>query len=374
MKMNQKSMGCFLTILLILIIPAQLVSENSDQQSPKKLSDYRTVQWISYKGFTPVQIMRLDNNSDLVLACKNGKTRKQLQEMGISVNDSQLRLLQIFRVITLKDGLIKTAYPILGPSETRRIWTKSKIIAKNLATLIHSDVKEMVAFLKSWKRDKTAYTILFALTLDGMIWQNFREAGLTHPKKITAEQPFWSGEIWSYYPQRSFSCGTNTFVRGDYVVVLNWNKTANHLLSPFYRVFLKIDKKKLGAALSAGVFRDPQLKKTFATYGICDQTGRILLPVIKEDPKNKLYQISSRICKKMTRQLTSAKIMEQFTKTFRFRDIQQAMVIVYHEIMWDLMDEMEKSLGIKKPLAMVDAKKASPKNVAELMFLVEPKK
>lgn len=57
--MNQKSMSGFLAVLLFLMIPAQLVSDNPDQQPLKTLTDYRTAQWIPYNRLTPVQTMSL---------------------------------------------------------------------------------------------------------------------------------------------------------------------------------------------------------------------------------------------------------------------------------------------------------------------------
>ena len=343
--------NCFVAgILLLLIQPNPLLSKETEKQKPLKFKDYHTVQWISYRGYTPIKIMRLDNNSDIILACRYGKTREQLKQMGIEVIESQLKLLQIFKLISIKDGLIKTTFPILEPRLTGQMRSQSKKWARDLEKLIRPDVLKLLGILKSLGREKNAYPIVFAYVLDGMIWKDFKVADLVHSLKITTEKPFWAGEIWSYYPPRDFRSGTNTFQRGKYALKQNWNATANPMLKPFYREFLKLDKKIVGQILDKGLVHDPEVRKTFAKFGMCDDTGQLLIPVIKEEKNNKLYQLSRHISKTLADQVTAIVPLEQLKEKYEFRDIQQALVVVYHEIMWDLMEELKKNTGIKIPL------------------------
>jgi len=47
--------------------------------------------------------------------------------------------------------------------------------------------------------------------------------------------------------------------------------------------------------------------------------------------------------------------------------------ISYHELMWDLLDDLEKQGIIRKPIAFADPKKAQAKDIADLVFIVRGK-
>lgn len=57
-------------------------------------------------------------------------------------------------------------------------------------------------------------------------------------------------------------------------------------------------------------------------------------------------------------------------KTFNFRDNQQVLVIIYHELMWDLMDHWENKGLLKKPVDFTDTGKAEPSAIGDLVFIV----
>jgi hypothetical protein len=56
------------------------------------------------------------------------------------------------------------------------------------------------------KRERNTYSILFAFIVDGLVWGRFEERELVNKKEITADKPFWDGEVWAFSPPRKFSC------------------------------------------------------------------------------------------------------------------------------------------------------------------------
>jgi hypothetical protein len=59
---------------------------------------------------------------------------------------------------------------------------------------------------------------------------------------------------------------------------------------------------------------------------------------------------------------------------FGFRDAKQALVVAYHEMMWDLMDRLEAEGLVRKPVAFADPGHAQSSDIADLVFIVRGSK
>jgi hypothetical protein len=200
--MNVAKIRSFCAVIVLIFLTSQVNAQQSDKQQPLALDDYRVVQYISSAGYHPISIMLLDNNGDLLMACRQGNTREQLQEMNIHVKDSQIRLLEVYDLLSVEDGVLKTAFPILDPEQIGRIRAITKKAAPGLAEKLTADVTALVNLLGKSGYGKNAYSILFAYIVDGMIWSDFRDKELSTPTRIDAEHPFWAGEVWAFYPRR----------------------------------------------------------------------------------------------------------------------------------------------------------------------------
>jgi hypothetical protein len=54
---------------------------------------------------------------------------------------------------------------------------------------------------------------------------------------------------------------------------------------------------------------------------------------------------------------------------FHFRDKSQATIILYHEILWDIMDILVEKKIISKPVFFANPETATAKDAADLIFL-----
>ncbi len=152
----------------------------------------------------PHSIIQLDNNKDILWACKTDKTIEQLKTIDIKITQSQMRLLQDYRLLEKEKKIFKTSFPILDSSKTEYL----REIVKEAAVKIGSELKEEVNNSKEEGYEKNTYTILFSYILDVL---DLDELGLESIfiKPITAAEPFWVGLLWAFYQKRNFSCGTN---------------------------------------------------------------------------------------------------------------------------------------------------------------------
>ena len=115
--MNTFNNRPFYIMIMLIIFFSQINAQQSSKQEPKTLNDYRVIQYISSSGYDPIKVMRLDNNGDLLFACKKGKTKEQLHEMDILVGNSQIRLLEVYDLLLVENDILKTAFPILDAEQ-----------------------------------------------------------------------------------------------------------------------------------------------------------------------------------------------------------------------------------------------------------------
>lgn len=341
-----------------------IVNEN------REFSDYRVIQYISGTGPGPKNIMDLDNNGDILLACISGKTNEQLRAEGIEFAESQIQLLKSYRLLRKDGGILQTTFPIIDEDKTQRLRKYTKAIAFKLTESLRLDVAKLTGLLKSIHRENNTYSILFSYVIDGLIWTRFSEKGLTKEREITTETPFWDGEVWAIYPPRDFSSGTNSISDQGISLNVNWSEQTIPKMKPFVSDWKNL-LKMFEDYVEKGKVEDQNAIEVFAPFNLFDSSGCFTIPIIEEKEGNPLYDISSSISEILSGRVTELVDLGELQESFGFRDEEQTLIIVYHELMWDLIDNLEETGLIKKPVAFADPEKAKPEDIADLIFIVK---
>lgn len=224
--------------------------------------------------------------------------------------------------------------------------------------------------LKSEDHERSTYTILFSYVLDDLVWDELEEARIVMERKITGEKPFWAGFLWAVYPTRKFSSGTNSSTDQGVGLYLHWSKTGAKLIFSVYSDFeaytaLFEDIKKFGKVKNAKVM------EVFRPYNIFDSNGYLTIPVIIEDDHNKLYKLSKEISKQAGKEVSLSFDIQELMKKLSIPGIGETMVVIYHELMWDLLDYFESQGIIQKPIVFTSPEKAGLRDISDLMFIVK---
>jgi len=361
-------------IKLIIIILCQVLLSleiNAQQDKSREIpfKDYRIIQYITQDGRSPHSVMNMDNNGEILLACNEGKTRDQLNDAGFSFSESQIALMEMMRLLEEKDDLLSTVIPFLDGDKTGKIRAHNKSVVPRLADYIRQDVAQLSGVLESMTRKNNIYSILFSYILDGMVWDMFEEKNLVKKMEITAKAPFWSGEVWAIYPARAFECGTNSITDKGVSFKVNWSEKTIPKMIPFVADW-KNQLQMFNDYLEKGRVVNEEAKKVFAPFNLYDKDGYFTIPVIEEKEDNELYRISCAISEKVAERVPKILDLSGLTEKYGFRDNGQAMVIVYHEMMWDLMDYFEEEGLVGKPVAFASPEKVEQKDIADLVFIV----
>lgn len=109
----------------------------------------------------------------------------------------------------------------------------------------------------------------------------------------------------------------------------------------------------------------------FSKFNLFNESGHITVPILEENDKNSLYLQSKKIADSVADFLDQSLDIELLQREFGFADKSQAIVIMYHEILWDLLAELENKKIITKPTIFIAPDTAKDENVSDLIFFVK---
>ncbi|RJP81148.1 MAG: hypothetical protein C4524_02420 [Candidatus Zixiibacteriota bacterium] len=361
-------------VKLLLLLPAALLAASclalpaasGDSPTP---GDYEINYFVAAAEGSPQGIIGLDNNRALLWACREGRTAAELRTAGLAFTDSQLKLLVSWRLLIDDDGLYTTAFPILEAQTTPALRGRMRQAAAEMGPDLAPGIEAFTAELRRVGREGNAYTILFSYVLDDLVWEIWEMGGLLPDREITAETPFWAGVIWADYPPRAFSCGTNTISDQGVALKVNWSEPVIPKMLPFVS-----DWKHLGKLfdelVSTGRAVDPQARAVFEPFDLFDSQGLFTVPVIEEREDDPLYGRCLDLAREVGLGFPELVDLEALADSFAFNDPAEALVVAYHEFMWELLEVLEEQKLIAKPRAFADPAAAQPADIGQLVFIV----
>jgi len=356
-------------VVFPMLLSASGVAQQPAAAPITKLSQFEINQFISSSGPTPRNVIDLDNNGQILLVCVAGTTRGQLQASGLAFAESQIHLLKTWRLLRENDGVLRTAFPILQGHDAQRLRSHSSGVAAVLGRDLEPDVAKLVSQLEAVGRRDNAYTILFSYALDDLAWRRFREGGRLRERVLTADAPFWAGEVWAIYPPRDLAMGTNSISEKGVSLKVSWTERAIPRMLPFV-ADLPTLVRLFEDYVNKGRVEDIRARTVFAPFHLFDAAGRLTVPVIDAAANDSLHQSSEVISAAIAEKLPTLLDLDGLTAEFKFRDGEQALVVFYHELMWDLMDYWESKGIIRRPAAFVNPASASAADIAALVFVV----
>lgn len=360
-----------LITFLILIFPVMsFVQGNSvEEDYPADITKYGLSLMGSTSAISPRAVIQMDNNWEILLTCLSEKMKDELRAKNISFTDSQLLMLNVMRLLDVKEDKLKTVMPILGSKKMKSLRKKMRDLSIKIEPDLRSDVDAFKIELKKIGRGENVYTILFSYILDELALDSLYEKGLIESSSPSTEKPFWRGSFWAVYPKRAFQCGTDKMESLEISIMLNWSNvlgdkmwegfnTTNFRL--LYNDLIKYDK----------VIND-ELHKELSSYRIFDSSGNLTVPIIVQKENNSLYQKCKSLALKASELFVENVDIERLIEEYELLDEESAVAVSYHEWMWEYMDYLEEKEIVKKPFAFSNPNEAKPEDIGALLFIVK---
>jgi hypothetical protein len=357
------------TLVFVLAILAGCGEKAAEPKFSPAFNEYRTIQFITSRAHSPNSVMYLDNNGDILLACREGATLEQLDQAGIPYTASQLKLLEVLGLLEQGDEL-RTTFPILDEAQTKELRQTMEQPARDLVETLGPAMSELLELVRTdYGKHNSSFSIAFSYVLDGAVWDVMEEEGFTASRQITEESPFWGGEVWSLYPPRDFSSGTNTFSERGVALVINWSRGIMPKLRQFWA-----DRAMLQGLydeyLTHGRVIDPAIFAYYEPFNIFDEGGYLTIPIIEEHAGNNLYDRCRAIAREVALKVPKILDLPGIMETYGFANLSQTTIIAYHELMWSITEQLEERGLMSLPVAFTDPENASMADLADLMLVL----
>lgn len=312
----------------------------------------------------PLSLLYMDNNMEILFALKSGATLKDLDKLGIKYTVSQINLLKFSGLVTKKDSVYQSSVPILTENETIQLRNTTRSMAEDIIPLFKDDFASFIASLNSKGLQRNSYSLFFSFILDGLVWDILKLDKEIEPFVISTENPFWDGAFWFMEPKRAFSCGTNTMSSGVYSLCVNWSHNEKISVSS-YKILRELlnDYSTNGKIIKAEVF------KQFAKNDLFNKDGYLNIPVITAENSDLIYFHSKNVAKKIVGYLRNNIDYSTILPDWKNLTRSQKIIILYHEIMWDILDNMEQTGQISKPIIFANPEQAKEEDLRDLIFV-----
>ncbi len=366
MRMHLRALVATALFLAITLGPSRVHAQVAGEGAP--FSAYHIIQYATMTQFAPEPLIRKDDNGELLLVLREGATREELAARGIEVSETTILALRMMRLIEEDDDVLRTVIPLLDPDATAELRATTGAIAPELAAATRAEVREILGQLDSIGRQRNAYTLLFSYVVDGRVWDIFESRGQVAARSITAEKPFWSGEVWGVSPVREgFASGTNSVSDEGVALKVNWSDAAIPVMRGL--MFDWDTQGKILESLREGSrMAPPSAREKLVEYGMADEGGRLVIPVVIERPGDPFYDAMLRLATSIADTTFEMLDVDTLVTRFGFRDRSQALVVAYHELMWDLMTEWEREGLVTPPVLLVDPSSASHADMGDVVF------
>jgi len=338
------------------------------------INNYNSNEFICYCstiGSTPKTVISLDNNWELLLLLREPMLIKQLDSLNVSYTLSQIQLLETWKLLRRnKDKTYETTIFIMDKKKSGDFRKYSNQLSNELVRIIKPDILQIIVLLKESNREANIYSILFSYILDGAVWDILEEKALISERELSIESPLWAGYFWSLFPKREFTCGTNSISDQGYSIKVNWAENAIPKMIPFVTRF-DLQVQILKNLIDNEKVVDEESIDVFGPYNFFDRSGNFTVPVIVENDSNQLYIFSKNISKSVVRFLMEKVDFSKIKKEFGISDNPQAIVFLYHEMLWDILRNLEIEYIIEKPIPFRDPANTKPEDISSLSVIVK---
>lgn len=345
----------FLIALGLVIIPFLSFCQEQTDIIGRPYKCFDTSAFCSYTRFHPSQYLT-DNNWDILCAFVEPGSITKLDSLGIAYNKSQLRLLEAGDLLAYNNDIYTTAIKIFNKPETDAIRNASRQFADSIFPKIEKDVSKVISEFSKAGYSRQIYSLVFSYLLDSYIWDDER---LASPVSCE-DHGTWSGAYWAMFDSRKHDkIGTN----GYGPVKQNWTDSLGYWLnSGKLASFAKEIMKTKGNRIE-----NQEVIDAVAGWGLTDDNGNILIPVIHAHNNDSI----DILCKRITDRLSNA-VKSYCSTWYRTHDIPSerlGQIIFYHEVMWDLLEILEARKMISMP-PILKGEEVGKQHFGDICFIV----
>ena len=351
-------------ILAYILLTGQSLSITSAEQLQLP-EDFKVSQYFSFFGSGGIDWQALNdpNNNPILVACLKGVADESLKPLGILDVQQRLERLERGNLIKKTDGRYSLAFPaVIGE---KREWLRkyAEQAARQLLPLGEKMIAQIRVNLAG--RDEMMYHALWSIVMDGGLAWDAARAEMN--KKINAGDTSTENKAWLLYPSHPFQAGTNGYNTPYGHLAITWSRNTprpdviGSMLSRYIN--------QLSQAIEQDRAVEPaEIKDALGKYGLIDEAGKVRLYTIQADSEaaQSYAELGTQFGRQIMTQLDANKVAEMLEVSPGV-----AFVIAYHEICWQLLQDLagKKVLSIPQIVAQAGTKTSDAYQLVSLTII-----
>lgn len=356
----------FLVISLFFMLPTRSQETEKKTKYPTSLDDYQLVargRMSRERGARPVQIARMDNNGEILLACSEPRTVSGLRDQNIKFLTSQLELLVDWNLLEFnrKDRTYRTTIHICDPDNAHRIRQMVGTAVSHLEDELKPELDQLQGHLRKRGRQKNMFAILYAYIFHSYAMDQFSEEIYRKPQ-LSAEKPFWNGYAWAISPSQTFNTGVTAFPVGGITV---FRVSAAGLPRLDIKQLLAFAKDLAGDEK----VDDIELQKTFTEYHIIDKQGQLLVPFFDSGWSGRMELMAKKVYAKTIELIEVPKMQDILDMPTQA----QAAMFLHYEIRYAMLKALLASGSIVAPVDFINGDNNRPEDLQHMIFVMTTK-
>ena len=313
------------------------------------------------RGIRPEQIVQLDNNGEILLACIQPQTVDQLKAKGLVFSSSQLELLVdwSFLVFDRKEKTYRTTIHIYGPEKAAAIRDLVDDAVIRLARSLHTDLLALKSSLEKAQQEKSLFSILYGYVLHDYSMRQFGPELYEKPQ-LSVDNPFWNGFAWAIHPVKRFNVGVTTLPAEDSKIFFISSPAVTR---PDFRQLLAFVKDASGD----GKIEDPELQSAFSAYGVCRESGELTIPIFEGERAEALENMAEQVYAH-TIELVETNGMKNL---LGMKTQAQAAMFIHYEIRFAFLSLLLEKGLMAAPIDFENADNNPPSAGRFLVFIIK---
>jgi hypothetical protein len=293
------------------------------------------------------QALHDPNNNPILVACIEASTEESLEALGIADLQQRLERLQRGNLIRRADGRYSLAFPAVVGDKRARLREYAEQAAQKLVALGEKMIDQIRPHLAG--REEMLYHVLWSVIMDGgPAWDTARAE---MNKKLRAGDTSIQNKAWLIYPSHPFRAGTNSYGKSCGQLHITWNRNTPSA-NTIGRVIGQYVSQLAEAIEQDSALTSADARDALGKYGLIDDAGKARLYTIELD--SEAAQVYGELGRQFGRRtmdyLDVTKVAEMLNVSSGV-----AFVIAYHEICWQLLQELAEKKALAVPRIVAEA-------------------
>ena len=293
------------------------------------------------------QALHDPNSNPVLVACLKGATDESLKLLGITDLQQRLERLERGNLIRKAGERYTLAFPAVVGDKRDQL----QRYAEQAALQLVPSGEKMVAQIRSHLagRDEMIYHVLWSVVMDGSPAWNAARAEMD--KKIDAGDTSIENKVWFLYPPHPFRVGTNGYNTSCGHLQITWSRN-----SPNPNVIGSLISKYINQ-LSQAIEQDSavesaEARNALGKYGLVDGAGKVRFYTVQSDSDTAAVymKLGTEFGQQMMAYLDVKKVAEMLEVSPGI-----AFVIAYHEICWQLLQDLAEKKVLVVPRIVAKA-------------------